>query len=274
MIRIIITCLLLLAYNNIDAQSNVIKQRRYKCFKSFVDSLCRPVDLALNKGELFSYRLKIDSVKDKKRLEIDKSKGLIRQSYFIKTGSDLNDWHDHNCYSLLGIGNKVFSLDTFMCWQDFEYLSKHIISYNNSSFIILKGDPPDNCVGSTCRVAYYPVIGLSKADTALHFFVYTDNVFELKYSDINHDGFLDFLSVEHGFSDDDLKQLSKIDKYYKNWNCPNSECYRITAMTFRNGKWGKVKNKSGNEYLILIKLDRPLDGNSSFELLLSNWAIK
>lgn len=267
----IIICLLLLAHNYMDAQSITIKQVRYKSFKSFVDSLFRPVNLIIKNDDLSGYRLQVDSIKYRNKSKIVKRKGIVRQSYFIKTGSDLNDWQGRNCYSFLGIGDKSFNLDTFRCWQDFEYFSKHIISYNKSSFIILKGDPPDDCVGSICRGAYYPVVGISKADTALNLFLYTDKVVELKYADINHDGFLDFLSIEHGFSNRDLNQLSKKYKKYKNWNCLNSECYRITAITFRDGEWRKIKNKSGDECLMLIKLDRPLDANSSFELLFEQW---
>ena len=102
-------------------------------------------------------------------------------------------------------------------------------------------------------------------------FINTDDIAGLRYSDINHDGFLDFLSIQSGFTHKDMQKLVAWNKKYKNFNCSDAQCYKITAFSFKKGKWEVMKDKNGEEYLMLIKLDDSLSLNSSCQLLMSKW---
>lgn len=274
--------LLLLGYYKVefpdkkDTVSQVYKVdydiTRYRSFKHFLDSMCYMDKRSLVKKNLFpgNRKVEIDTLYSKHGLQRIKKKGIVQQYYFLNQGANIND--PKGCYSFLGIGGKRFNHDTLMCWQEFDYLSNSLITYNKSSFIIMKGGPyPDNCIGAACRINFYPVIGIDKSDTSLHYFVNTDDITGIRYADINHDGYLDFLSIKSGFTHKDIEALAIRNKKYDNFNCSDAECYKITVFSFKEGKWEAMKDKNGKEYFMLIKLDDSLNPNSDFELLMSNW---
>ncbi|WP_343672471.1 hypothetical protein [Chitinophaga sp.] len=244
---------------------------KYKSFKRFLDSICYMGKLSPKKRNAFSVsRPQTDTLYTKHGLKLVKKMGLVKQYFFSEKGSIAND--PEGCYSFLGIGNKCFNQDTLMCWQQFNYWPNSLITYNGASFIIMKGGPyPDNCVGGACRINFYPVIGIYKSDTSFHYFINTDDIAGLRYSDINHDGCLDFLSIQSGFTHKDIQRLVAGNKKYKNFNCSDAECYKITVFSFKKGQWEVMKDKNGEEYFMLIKLDDSLNLNSSFQLLMSNW---
>lgn len=242
---------------------------KYKSFKHFLDSVCYMGKLSPVKKNTFSVsKTHTDTLYTKHGIKLVKKMGMVKQYFFSEKGS--ND--PGACYSFLGIGSKCFNQDTLMCWQQFSYWPNSLITYNEASFIIMKGGPyPDNCVGGACRINFYPVIGIYKSDTSFHYFINTDDITGLRYSDINHDGFLDFLSIQSGFTHKDMQKLAALNKKYKDFNCSDAECYKITAFSFKKGKWEVMKDKNGEEYFMLIKLDDSLNLNSSFQLLMSNW---
>ncbi|RFS18994.1 hypothetical protein DVR12_25675 [Chitinophaga silvatica] len=255
-----------------EATQTKYRAGKYKSIKHFLDSICFTGNLSLKKKNIITRKnARIDTLYSKQGLKLVKSMGIVKQYYFPKKGHDFDD--PGTCYSFLGIGNKCFDKDTVMCWQQFKYYPNNLITYNKSSFIMMKCAPyPGNCIGGACRVNFYPVIGFYGSDTSFHYFVNTDDIGGLRYSDINHDEFLDFLSIQSTFDDKDYQKLATWKKKYKNFECTEAgQCYKITALSFKKGKWETLKDKNGEEYFMLIKLNRPLDENSSFELLMSNW---
>lgn len=244
---------------------------RYKSFKHFLDSVCYMGKLSpVRKNALSNGRTQTDTLYTKHGVKLVKKMGMVKQYFFSEKGSNASN--PGACYSFLGIGSKCFSQDTLMCWQQFNYWPNSLITYNEASFIIMKGGPyPDNCVGGACRINFYPVIGIYKSDTSFHYFINTDDIAGLRYSDINHDGFLDFFSIQSGFTHKDIQKLVTRNKKYRNFTCSDAECYKITVFTFKKGRWEVMKAKNGEECFMLVKLDDPLNLNSSFQLLMSNW---
>lgn len=244
---------------------------KYKSFKRFLDSICNMGKQSPVKRNIISAnKIKTDTLHSSRGLRLVKNMGPVKQYYFSESRSTVKD--PGTCYSFLGIGNIRFENDTIMCWQQFSYWPNRLLTYNNASFIIMKGEPDaDNCVGGACRINFYPVIGMYKSDTSFHYFINTDDIAGIRYLDINHDGFLDFLSVQSGFTDKYMQQLTARNNKYRNLDCSENQCYKITAFSFKRGNWEITKDKNGNEYFMLIKLDNPLNQNSSFKLLMSNW---
>lgn len=94
----------------------------------------------------------------------------------------------------------------------------------------------------------------------------------LRRGDFNRDGNLDWLTVGHGFSraDDEeilIKKGLKINKLA----CENSQCYKITAVTFSQGQWSPLMDAQKQEYYFLVRLAEPLDPDSGFTILAYRW---
>ena len=129
----------------------------------------------------------------------------------------------------------------------------------------------DNCLGKFCRVKYYPVFATNGRDTSLQVFEQLDDVTGLRYGDFDRDKFLDFLVVENSVTNGDLKIAAKRDKKLENLDCYDSQCYKITAITFKNGHWTQLKDRYGKSYYFLIWLNEFLNPESGFQLLDAYW---
>ncbi|MBC9930617.1 hypothetical protein [Chitinophaga qingshengii] len=242
-----------------------------KPFKAFIDSLTNTTGLRFDNKK--PAKVKIDTIFANGQYQIVRNNGLVKQYYKLKDKST-NVTDLDNCNSFLGIGKKVFLKDTMRCWTRFEYDAHSSFSYNSASFITGMAEPADDCSGSLCRVYTYAVIAKFGADTSVQYLSYTDNITGLRYGDINHDGWLDFLDIQQGMDLDAMRAIRKKGGKYKNLECDNSACYRIRAITYRRGKWEALRDKEGKALYWLVKLDTPYEQKSTFEVILSNGPYK
>lgn len=240
-----------------------------RTFSRFLDSLCYQPGVVIRNTPGISKKEKSYALPGSGRWDRIRDLGLIRQYYqHVPTNSNYYWWPR---YSLLMFGQKLFVTDTFAHWQEFRYVKAGKIVYGPSSFVALIAGPPNDCNGVACRVNSYPVIGMYKSDTSIYTFVNVDDVGGLNYGDFNHDGYLDFLEVESLFSNEDAELLSNRNKQFDRYACERGVCYKIMAVTYRKGKWERLKDKQGKEYALWITLDDPLNPDGSFKLLMSRW---
>jgi hypothetical protein len=153
---------------------------------------------------------------------------------------------------------------------DFEFKPPYELGYNEMKYSCITGHY-NNCTGSGCRVASYFIMPRNKSNEPIMLIEQTEDMFGLRYGDINNDGNLDFLVIEEDFSGKYLDLLVKKDAKFENWSCARGIKYTITAVNFINGKWLPVKDKSGKEYFMLIYLDQDLEVEKGFKLLESHW---
>lgn len=254
-------------YHKADHKARPMKAA--KTFRQFIDSITYTpgVHFVKRKWE----REKYDTLLVNGQYVISKSNGLVNQ--YFQPGNGAKDvMGEAHCFSFLGIGKKVFFKDTLMCWQKFKYNDQSCFSYNNARFVVGTGHPDvDHCTGSLCRINTYPVISMFGADTSFQYFIYTDDISGLKYGDIDHDGYLDFLDIKQGLTLNELNLIHKKGGKYQNFVCDNSTCYKINVRTFKKGRYETMKDGNGDALFLVIKLDSPLNADSTFEILLSNW---
>lgn len=244
---------------------------RHKSFKQFIDSL------TYAKGVVYSNKL-IKSTSDTFNLGRSNYKilnviGDIKQYYHyfgLQTNRPFSNSAD-SCYSFLQFGSHKWDENFLQCQLNFECPEKSEFTFNQNKFIYRVGSHMSNCIGSACRVNYYPLFAIHKRDTSFHLFVNPDDIIGLRYGDFNKDKSLDFLVVKSSFSMEDLKRLTTKGEQFKNWNCPDLQCYKITVITFRGGKWEMLKDSMGKEYYFLILLDEPLNPDVGFKLLDFHW---
>jgi hypothetical protein len=176
-----------------------------------------------------------------------------------------------SCSSIFQIGSHTWKNERIQCDMPLECPEHNEFTYKNSKFTYLRALPSDNCISRNCRVICYPVFAMSNQDTSFYLFENVDDVSGLRFGDFNKDNFLDFLVVDSGFSDEGLLKINKKKDKNVDWECDESECYTITAITYKNGKWKKLKDKNNKEYYFLITLDDPLNPNSSFNIMDNYW---
>ncbi len=256
--------------NSRISQENLIK--RYPSYEKFLDSLLKnPLKNTISNNCIVSadtFKMGLNNFRIIHKIgDIE----YHRLFYGIKKVI-YQDIFSDSCASFLQLGKSLKYKIPVQCrfMVDCNKEEKRVFTHNNTRFISCAGYLT-NCSGSGCRLGYYPVFTITKTDTSFYMFTFADNITGLRYGNINNDNFLDFLEIRHGIGLEDLRKISLKDKKYENWSCPNSECYRITAISFINGKWVSLKDSSDKEYYILIKLDKPLDSESSFEVLGSYW---
>lgn len=242
-----------------------------KSFKKFINAIFQIKPTSLKYGPKIDNRTpKYDTIRLVNGSKIIRNLGLLKQFYFTMNDNSGSVWN--NCYSFLGIGKKVFNKDTLMCWQQFQFLPDYQIIYRQSSFRMLKSGPHENCIGGACRINFYPVIGISRRDTNLHYFINNDDLTGMKYADLDHDGFLDFLSIQSGITIQNINELAVQNKKLKDLtNAEMGTWYKLTLFTFKEGKWELKRDKKGQAYYIIIKLDKGLDPESKFKAMASNW---
>lgn len=176
-----------------------------------------------------------------------------------------------SCFCTLRFGTHKWARNDFLCNFEMECPEKNEITFGNTKFTYSIEIPMDNCLGKFCRVKYYPVFATSGRDTSLQVFDYFDDVIGLRYGDFDKDKFLDFLVPENSFSREELKNAVKRDKKWENLDCYDSQCYKITAITFKNGHWTKLKDRHGKPYYFLIWVNEFLNPEAGFELLDAHW---
>jgi hypothetical protein len=176
-----------------------------------------------------------------------------------------------SCHTSVQLGKRNWESPSLPCTVDIACADKGEFNFGGLRFIYCVVTPSINCTGSVCRVVHYPVFAITKTDTSFYLFSNSDDITGLRYGDFNNDNNLDFLVVNNGFSQSEIEKLIAKDGNFKYWECGNSQCYKITALTFTNGEWKILKDSKDEEYYFLIKLDDPLNPNSSFEILDYLW---
>jgi hypothetical protein len=251
---------------------NSNKSVRHKSYKIFIDSLIAVFGITYSPSEL---KNTLDTFDLKNgNFKVINTMGNIKQYYYffgLQKNSPFQNSSD-SCYSYMQFGSHKWLKNNSKCQLEIKWPEKSDFVYHNNHFVYRIGTPMNNCIGSLCRVVFYPVFGITERDTSLYVLENADDITGLKYGDLNKDKYLDFLVVKNFFSREDLKNLIKKDlKRYQNWDCANSQCYKITAITFKNGKWEILKDSKGKEYYFLILINDALNPESSFELLDSYW---
>lgn len=186
-----------------------------RTLKEFIDSLTNTPGIRMDKRRLMKERY--DTILVNGQYQVVRNNGLVKQYFKLKNKSKSITDLD-NCNSFLGIGKKVFLKDTLRCWTRFQYDSRSCFSYNSASFVTGVAGPDDNCSGSLCRVYTYAVISVFGADTSIKYLSYTDDITGLRYGDVNHDGWLDFLDIQQGLDLDAIRAVQKKEKSIRTLN--------------------------------------------------------
>lgn len=251
--------------------SEVSLHPRYNSYQLFIDSLIGKERVIFNNTDSYrstdTFRIGINVYKVVNRaghLKLNKLFFGVRDKQALCYDFD-------SCHTSIQLGEYICETPSLPCSMDIACVDKGDVNFEGIRFIYCIGTPSANCIGSVCRVIHYPVFAITRTDTSLYIFSNADDITGLRYGDFNVDNNLDFLVVNHGFSQKDIATLINKDKNFKYWECRNSQCYKITALTFANGNWKVLKDIKGEEYYFLIKLDDPLNPNSSFEILDYSW---
>lgn len=201
---------------------------------------------------------------------IVKTLGDIRQYYHYYDWEKRSPFENtaDSCNSVLQLGSHKWAGH---CQLHMECPQKAEFTFNHSKFIYRLGVPMNNCTGRMCRVLYYPVFAINGQDTSLQVFTNVEDVTGLRYGDFNEDKCLDFLVVGNGFSREDLKKLAQRGKMQAGLDCSDDQCYKITALTFKNGKWTALKDRNGKLFYFLLRLNEALNPDAGFELLDAYW---
>ena len=196
--------------------------------------------------------------------------GDIRQYYHYYDWEKRGPFENtaDSCRSILQLGSHKWAGH---CQLHMECTEKAEFTFNHSKFIYRLGVPMNNCTGRMCRVLYYPVFAINGQDTSLQVFTNVEDVTGLRYGDFNEDKCLDFLVVGNGFSRDDLKKLAQRGEMQAGLDCSDDQCYKITALTFKNGKWTALKDRNGKLFYFLLRLNEALNPDAGFELLDAYW---
>ncbi len=244
---------------------------RHKSLEKFLDSLVQTPGITFAQTE---QRCSADTFAlGNNNFLIVKTAGGIKQSYhFYGFHKDVPFRNSaDSCFSTLRFGTFKWASNNFLCNFDMECPEKNEITFGNTKFTYSIEIPMDNCLGKSCRVKYYPVFATNGRDTSLHVFEHFGDVTGLRYGDFDKDKFLDFLVLENSFSNEELKNAARRDKKWGNLDCYDSQCYKITAITFKNGHWTKLKDRNEKPYYFLIWLNEDLNLEAGFELLDAYW---
>lgn len=201
---------------------------------------------------------------------IVKTTGSIVQSYHYFDWEKRSPFENtaDSCNSVLQFGSHKW---TGHCQLHMECPQKAEFTFHQSKFIYRLGVPMNNCSGRMCRVLYYPVFAINGQDTSLQVFTNVEDVTGFRYGDFNQDKCLDFLVVGNGFSREDLKKLAQRGEMHAGLDYSDDQCYKITALTFKNGKWMELKDRNGKLYYFLLRLNEALNPDAGFELLDAYW---
>lgn len=201
---------------------------------------------------------------------IVKTLGSIVQSYHYFDWEKRSPFENtaDSCNSVLQFGSHKW---TGHCQLHMECPQKAEFTFHQSKFIYRLGVHMNNCSGRMCRVIYYPVFAINGQDTSLQVFTNIEDVTGLRYGDFDKDKSLDFLVLGNGFSREDVKKLVQRDKKLTGLDCSDDQCYKITALTFKNGKWTELKDGNGKLFYFLLRLNEALNPDAGFELLDAYW---
>lgn len=179
-----------------------------------------------------------------------------------------------SCFSFLQYGSIKWAEKNLQCQFEMTCPEGNEFTFGKAKFIYSMGVPMNNCNGVFCRVIYYPVFAVNGRDTSLYEFIQVNNPSGLRYADFNKDKNLDFLKIENFISDVEFKKMVQRNKEIEKLSCDSngeSQCYKITAITFKDGKWSLLKDQQGKPYYLFIRLDEFLDTEAGFILLDTHW---
>lgn len=240
---------------------------RYPSLNHFLDSVFRPTGVRIIPVNVSAGRGKSDTVHFRHSTRITKSMGIVKSIAVLNKHLDRYDWYYRS--NFLGIGNKIFK-DTIVGRFHFNYMPGGIISYKKNTFVAMQGQPFD-CNGSSCRLNKYPVIGMSKKDTLLLLLNHPEDVSPLRYADLDKDGYLDFIDMQVTLEADEIRRLVNEYKRFGEKEFYGLDIYKITLLTFKQGKWQRMKDRNGKEYYMIIELEESLRPDRPFKLLMANW---
>ncbi|WP_373548209.1 hypothetical protein [Haliscomenobacter sp.] len=241
---------------------------RHKSLEKFLDSLVQTSDITyaqtdpLCSADTFAL--------GNNNFRIVKTLGDIRQYYHYYDWEKRGPFENtaDSCNSVLQFGSHKWAGH---CQLHMEFPENAEFTFNHSKFIYRLGVPMNNCIGRMCRVLSYPVFAITGQDTSLQVFTNVEDVTGLRYGDVNGDKCLDFLVIDSGFSTEILKKLVQRNKELTGLDCSDDQCYKITALTFRDGKWTELKDRNGKPFYFLIWLNEALNPESGFQLLDAYW---
>lgn len=216
-----------------------------------------------------SLDVRIDTLISGNDYIINRIQGAVKQLFIFKNvkNPNLMSLSSDSCFSALYLDSASIMEGKSLCYWHYYCPPLHHFIYNNIEYEFLIGLPnPETCTGSICRGKSYIV----SVEHTIHVVEFADDITGLRYGDINNDGNLDLLLIENAFNKEDLEKLEK-KGLVNQFNCLNGQCYKIYAITYINKKWSIVNDSKGKMYYFLIKLEKPFDPYSKFDILDYNW---
>lgn len=171
-----------------------------------------------------------------------------------------------DCVSYFSYSNQIFNKFPIHCRTEFDYTKQNWVKFGKGEFLYLKTEFNEDCIGTGCLVNIYPIFAI-RANNQVDmycFYNYVD-IAGVRFGEINGDGYLDFLEIDGG--GDTKEELELMGKS----GLESGHFFKIKAVTYKQNKWSRLKDKKGNDLFIFIQLQEALDLNSAFKILSANW---
>lgn len=252
----------------VEAATNSIPVGNRESFSQFLNRIITtevPVLNRLSDNIVFSE----DSFGHKKRYASDVFNSKKALMEIVRSFSHPHEELAPNylgCISYFGYSNQIFKKFPIHCLDHFDYTKQNWIKFGKHEFLFLKTEFDEDCMGKGCLGAIYPIFAI-RANNQVDmycFYNYVD-IAGVRFGEINGDGYLDFLEIDGG--GDTKEELELMDKS----GLESGHFFKIKAVTYKQNKWSRLKDKKGNDLFIFIQLQEALDINSTFRILNANW---